>query len=452
DDHDRSGRYTTRDFGMNYLSSVDENGIIFTNGDNDTFPLWYAQEVEGYRTDVRVVNLSYLTTDWYANQMRVATDGADGIPMMATPADYAYDRLQYSFIVPNDSDRVEVATALEDLYRNPRAMEMGQRVMRYPRMYIPVDPQTAVKAGVVNPDEAAAVGEAIEIDLANDPMNAAQGVTLSQALSLDMINTSVKNGWNRPLYVAMTVPDEYYLSMSPYMRNTGLAYQFTPLRNPEPGEAGQRTWTNTDKMYRNVTEKFRWGGLDKAGAENIYLDETVRRMVTTHRSALADLASALYFEGYDALNPADSAAVTQQAKAFAADRFAKAADILGLIDTKLPTSVAPYSIQIGEQIARLSLMTGLQLNDKKLQDKGMQILEDEIMRYGKYLPYFRELRRSLPGWGYTGLSAADRYVPLYLYTLLEDYMTYGGNVDALSKKLSAAGIDINDLDDYLPRQ
>ena len=451
DDHDRSGRYTTRDFGMNYLSSVDQNGIIFTNGDNDTFPLWYAQEVEGFRPDVRVVNLSYLTTDWYANQMRVATEGAPGIDMMATPADYAFDRLQYSFIAPADSSqRVQVSTALEDLYRNPAAMEMGQRVLRYPRMYIPVNAAEAVKAGVIGEREAAAVGDAIEIDLANDPYNGGAGVTLSQALSLDMLNTSVKNGWNRPVYVAMTVPDEYYLSMSPYMRNTGLAYQFTPLRNPEPGQAGQRTWTDTDKMYRNVTEKFRWGGV--ADTKDIYLDETVRRMVTTHRSAVADLATALYFEGYDALNPADSTSVSDADRKFAADRFAKAETVLKLVDEKLPASVVPYSIQIGEQIARLYLMLGLQTENRELQQRGMQILESEILRYGKYLPYFRELRRTLPGWGYSGLSATDRYVPVYLYTLIEDYMTYGGDTDNLTKKLSAAGININDLEEYLPQQ
>ena len=91
DDHDRSGRYTTRDFGFNYLASVDKDGIIFTNGDNDTFPLWYAQEVEGFRTDVRVVNLSYLTTDWYANQMQYPTSGADAIPMTVKPQNYAYE-------------------------------------------------------------------------------------------------------------------------------------------------------------------------------------------------------------------------------------------------------------------------------------------------------------------------------------------------------------------------
>ena len=457
DDHDRSGRYTTRDFGMNYLSSVDRNGIIFTNGDNDTFPLWYAQEVEGYRTDVRVVNLSYLTTDWYANQMRIATDGAAGIPFSASPKDYAYDRLQYSFYDTPDSitDAVSVDTALDDLYHSPTALYQGSRLMRNPVMYMPANAQAAVKAGVISRRELPAAEEAITVDLLSDPFNQSSGITLSQALSLDMINTQIKNGWNRPAYFAMTVPEEYYLSLSPYMRNTGLAYQVSPLRNPEAGQAGMRTWTATDKMYKNVTEKFRWGGIDKARDGNIYLDETVRRMVTTHRSAMADLASALYLEGYDATHPADSTGakrpVTEADKAFAADRYKKAVTILDLIGEKLPTSVAPYSIQIGEQIGRTYMFLAGETGNKALNDKALAIFRDELLRYGKYLPYFNDLQRRADG-SFTGLSAADRYVPTYIYYLLQDYTDAGGDTEKLAREFSARGININDIQRYLPSE
>ncbi len=216
-DHDRSGRYTTRDFGMNYLASLDDNAIIFTNGDNDTFPLWYAQEVEGFRTDVRVVNLSYLTTDWYANQMRVATDGGAAIDVSARPADYAFDRMQYNYFDPENmkTERVNALTALEDLYHNPEATWKGARIWRYPYMFIPANPDAAAKAGVIAQSEAPAAEEAIEVSLYKDPKNPASGATLSQALSLDMIATSAKNGWNRPAYFAMTVPDEYTCRFHP---------------------------------------------------------------------------------------------------------------------------------------------------------------------------------------------------------------------------------------------
>lgn len=238
---------------MNYLSSVAPNGIIFTNGDNDTFPLWYAQEVEGYRTDVRVVNLSYLTTDWYANQMRVATDGAAGLKFSANPADYAYDRLQFSYYDPENmvTDTVNVFTSLDDLYHNPDATWKGARVMRMPYMYIPSNAGAAAKAGVISERELPAAEETIDVALYRDPKNPVGGATLSQALSLDMIATQAKEGWNRPAYFAMTVPDEYYLSLSPYMRNTGLAYQVSPLLNPD---GSRETWIDTDKMYANITE------------------------------------------------------------------------------------------------------------------------------------------------------------------------------------------------------
>ena len=452
DDHDRSGRYTTRDFGMNYLASLDDNAIIFTNGDNDTFPLWYAQEVEGFRTDVRVVNLSYLTTNWYANQMRVATDGGAAIDVSARPADYAFDRMQYNYFDPENmkTERVNALTALEDLYHNPEATWKGARIWRYPYMFIPANPDAAAKAGVIAQSEAPAAEEAIEVSLYKDPKNPASGATLSQALSLDMIATSAKNGWNRPAYFAMTVPDEYYLSLSPYLRNTGLAYQVTPLRNPDGENA---TWTDTDKMYRNVTEKFRWGGLDQLGENgDIYLDETVRRMVTTHRSAMVDLAYALLVEGYNAAHPVTDSitGVTHEADTvYAADRYGKAARVLDLIEEKLPAKHSPYSIQIGYQIADVYLRLAAETGDKKLHEKGMKILEDELLRYGAYIPYFMELRRSLPASGFQALSPADRYVPTYVYIMLQTFADEGGDTDALSKKMHERNINIADLEYFI---
>lgn len=469
DDHDRSGRYTTRDFGMNYLSSIAPNGIIFTNGDNDTFPLWYAQEVEGYRTDVRVVNLSYLTTDWYANQMRTATDGAAGIPTFAKPADYAYKRMQFCYFDSENQDStfVDVFTSLDDLYHNPKAMFRGSRVMRYPNIAIPSNLDAAVKAGVISAKEAPAAEEFIGLTLADDPKNPVGGITLSQALSLDMIATQAKNGWNRPAYFAMTVPDEYYLSLSPYLRNTGLSYQVSPIVNPE---GTNEPWIDTDKMYDNITTKFRWGGLDKLGKDGkIYLDETVRRMVTTHRSSMADLAMSLYREG------AAANLAYPDSTAYAADRYRKAIDILNLIEEKLPTRVSPYSIQIGYQIADTYLLlataiTSLQekasqagaddgakagagvqgLPDPKLlHDKGMQIVANEIARYGAYLPYFKELQRALPGSGFPGLSSADRYVPTYLFLLMQLYIEEGGDIEALQANLLKRGIDLNEVQLYL---
>lgn len=468
DDHDRSGRYTTRDYGMNYLSSLDDNAVIFTNGDNDTFPLWYAQEVEGYRTDVRVVNLSYLTTDWYANQMRIPSYEAKGIPTLAEPEVYAYDRLQYNAFDPDDihRDTVDVYASLSDLYRSPAETGDVTRVMRYPVMSIPSNIDAAVKAGVISESEAQSADPAMIVDFLNDPATPnAKGVTLSQVLSLDMLATSARNGWDRPVYVAMTVPEEYYLSLSDNMRNTGLAYQFTPLK--QNGD-GYNMAIDTDKMYRNVTERFRWGGLDEVPDDGtVYLDETVRRMVTTHRSALYDLASALYNEGVEAMYGSGEEQPSDESVAFAADRFAKSVEILDIIDRKLPVRLSPYSIQMGERIGSLYAALGEITGNSELTDKGLDVLRGEILRYALYVPYYSSLiadeqqraddqyQRAIRDGknvkpmritvDHLRLSRSDKYVPVYLYTLLKAYSEDGGDIPALEEQLSHAGVDINQL-------
>jgi hypothetical protein len=261
-----------------------------------------------------------------------------------------------------------------------------------------------------------------------------------------MIATQAKEGWTRPAYFAMTVPDDYYVSLSPYMRNTGLAYQVSPILNPE---GSSETWIDTDKMYANVTEKFRWGGLDKLGKNgDVYLDETVRRMVTTHRSSMAELAMSLYNEGIEAQ---DSTGGKKPDMAYANDRFTKSAKILDMIEEKLPVRVCPYSIQIGSQIAETYLRLADVTGNKEYAKKGLKITHNEIVRYAKYLPYFSSLRKTLPYSGFSGLSPVDRYVPTYLYSLLQLYSEYDGDLTKLSEELAAKGIDINDLEAYLPR-
>lgn len=432
DDHDRSGRYTTRDFGMNYLSSVDPNGIIFTNGDNDTFPLWYIQEVEGYRPDVRVVNLSYLTTDWYANQLRHPYYESQAVDMLATPQDYAYDRLQYSRIA-DDADRrgeADALTALRSLY-SAAAKADGFPTMQYRNVYIPSDVDSALAAGLINPGEQAAADPYIATSLPGG------GLYLSGALALDIIATSAQNGWNRPVYFAMTVPNSYYLGMDNNLRNTGLAYQVTPINTPSNG---YEMAVNTDKMYRNVTERFRWGGLDTLGTDgDIYLDETVRRMVTTHRSSLTDLAIALVREGSEALALADTASLQVDPHEYALDRFNKALEILDLMMEKLPVKHSPLGLQIGEQIGQLYILLGDNLDNPEAHQKGLDILYGEIMRYAPYTPYLNEMRRRGL---YNAVSRTDRYAPQYLVQLIETYYAGGGDVEALQAELEGRGVDI----------
>lgn len=444
DDHDRSGRYTARDFGMNYLSSLAPNAIIFTNGDNDTFPLWYAQEVEGYRPDVRVVNLSYLTTDWYANQMKMPTDSAAGIDMLAPSGAYAYDKMQFNYY---DSDSlalpVNALSSLANLYNNGRGSD-GLSYWKNTKMFIPVDLDQAVNAGLISEREKSAAEESIYIDLENDPVNpGSRGGYLSQVLSLDMLATSAKNGWNRPVYFAMTVPEDYYLSLSPYMRNTGLAYQVSPILNPDG-----ITSVNTDVMYDNVMNKFRWGNLadSYAKGKKVYLDETVSRMVVTHRSAMLDLAMSLYNEGVDAIygGGADSVAtVSDKRLEFGKDRYQKALDVINKLEEKLPVEISPYGIQLGQQLATLYIKLGTEMEKPELKEKGLDVLRSEIFRYAEYDRYLNSLKRE--PYRYNSLSRTDRYTPRYLVLLIQDYYTNGGDIDKLSADLTAAGFDVSQI-------
>ena len=443
DDHDRSGRYTTRDFGNNYLQSLDENAIIFTNGDNDTFPLWYAQEVEGTRTDVKVVNLSYLTTDWYVDQVRRPSYEAPGIDMQAKPTDYAYDRLQYAYFLDNDTTPVDALASLRQIY-SPEARQnsWGLPIVKHPNMYVPVDTAALVAAGRITSQEALAADDVIPVNLLSDPHAPGErGMTLSKTIALDMIATSAANGWNRPVYFAMTVPERYYMSLSPYLRNNGLAYEVGPVRNSsdDPG-------VNTDKMYRNVTERWAWGGLDKLkDSDDIYLDETVRRMVTTHRTAMLDLVTALINEGIQAERTFDrdsamlNALQSGELKRITTDSYQRARTVLDLMREKLPVEVMPYAVQVGKQAGDLYLNLGELTGNKADTEKGLQIIRDEIMRYADNLVYYQ----SLSPWQYSTLPYSDRYVDQrYFLDLIQSYLYGGGDVETLEKEITAKGVDL----------
>ena len=435
DDHDRSGRYTARDFGFNYLNSLDDNAIIFTNGDNDTFPLWYAQEVEGVRTDVRVVNLSYLTTDWYVNQMKHPTYDAAAIDMLAKPADYAYDRLQFNYFFDPDTTKVNALKSLEQIYdAKSDKNSYGLPMMKYPNMYVPVDRDAMVKAGRITEAEAKIADDIIDFDMMQDASTARDGgMSLSKLISLDMIATSAANGWNRPIYFASTVPTEYYLGLSPYLRSTGMAFEVSPIR-----DANGMTSVNTDKMYRNVTERFRWGGIEAVNdGKEIYLDETVRRMVTSTRSSLYDLAHALIVEGLEATDSITDAN-KQQAEAFATDRYKKAVTILDLMMTKLPTKAQPFGIQLGQQVAELYATLAELTGDKALTDKALSILRNELDQYTQNVVYYQ----SLKPWQYMTLPATDRWIDQHYYLkLLQAYSDFGGDAEAYMQQAADKGVN-----------
>lgn len=282
DDHDRSGRYVCRDFGANYLESCEPNAVIFTNGDNDTFPLWYAQEVEGIRTDVRVCNTSYLQTDWYIDQMKKQAYESAPLPISWDRSEYIQGTRDAAYIIPMTDKPIDLNTGLNFVRSNdPKFKKIpgfNQELDYIPSetLVYKVDSATVLAKGLA--DSSSVLNE-MAIDLKGKTALGKQ-----ELMILDMLQT---NNWERPLYYAITVNPDQFVGLDGYFEQTGLAYQIVP-KQADKG-------TNTEKMYDNVMNKFKWGGVDKPG---VYLDENVMRMCTSYRGALFNkLAEDLLKEG-----------------------------------------------------------------------------------------------------------------------------------------------------------
>jgi hypothetical protein len=287
DDHDRSGRTVARDFGANYLESCDPNAIIFTNGDNDTFPLWYVQEVEGVRTDVRVCNTSYLQTDWYIDQMKRDVYDSPALPITWTRDSYIQGTRDHMFIF-NRLKQVDLGVALDfvrsDDPKHKRLPGISQSLDYIPSKVVvfKVDSAAVIANNVISPIDMDRLLPEMTIDLSSRDGIGKEALTI-----LDILHT---NNWKRPLYYAITVDPNQFVNLDPYFQKTGMAYRIVPLNVRE----GARS-IDTEKMYHNVMNKFRWGGIDRPG---VYLDETVMRMCKSYRVAIfGELASALIAEG-----------------------------------------------------------------------------------------------------------------------------------------------------------
>ncbi len=276
DDHDRSGRYSCRDFGANYLKSCETNGVIFSNGDNDTFPLWYNQEVEGVGTDLRVCNLSYLQTDWYISQMKRPYYQSEALPISWEPKDFMPGKNEVVWVDNKLSTPLDVQNAFAFVRSdNPRTKRDGENYIPSSQLYIPVKTEDIVGTEWENQP----VEEQINI-------NVGRRLTRSQMMVIEMLST---NQWKRPFYFAVTVGNDYYLGLEKYFELTGLAYQVTPIASPD-----NQPRVNTEKMYDNMMHQFKYGNMDQP---DIYIDENLMRMCRTHRMMFAQLAEALIKEG-----------------------------------------------------------------------------------------------------------------------------------------------------------
>ena len=299
DDHDRSGRYTCRDFGQNYLMSMQDKGnpIIFTNGDNDTFPLWYNQEVEGTRTDARVCNLSYLQTDWYIDQMCRQAYNSPSVPITWPRLDYCSGINEYIEVVPElkqqilDFYKTNPKEAKATLGDNPfevknilkhwvRDGKDDMHVIPTDTLYLTIDKEAVRKSGMMMASDS--IPDKMVISL--------KGKNALYKKDLMMLEMISQCNWTRPVYVAITVGDENYMNLGDNFIQEGLANRITPFTTNAPGMKN----FDTERVYNNLMTRFKFGGLDKKG---LYLDETVMRMCYTHRRLFAQLALNLIQEG-----------------------------------------------------------------------------------------------------------------------------------------------------------
>lgn len=288
-DHDRSGRYTARDFAFNYLQSCEPNAILFTNGDNDTFPLWYAQEVEGVRTDVRVVNLSLLNTDWYINQMQRQVYNSEPVPFSLSEAEYRQGTRDVVFLDDSKNQAeifVDVDNIMEYIHNDNdlRKTRGGDKISVLPTktFAVSVDKEKILRNGIVDLADSAKIVDEVKWKIDR------RYLLKNNLMQLDLLAT---NDWERPIYFAVTTGPDSYINLQDYFQLTGLAYHLTPIKALENSSPNTYGTVDTETMYDNVMNKFKWGGMP---SENqIYMDENNIRMTNNIRLQFANLADEL---------------------------------------------------------------------------------------------------------------------------------------------------------------
>jgi hypothetical protein len=349
DDHDRSGRYTALESAKNYLNSCAPNAIVFTNGDNDTFPLWYAQEVEGIRTDVRVCNLSLLNTDWYIDQMVRKAYNSEAVPFSLPAELYRNGSHDVTYLLEqeNITEFVEVRALFDIIKKDDKKLQIntGRGMADYfptKKFRVSVDPAQAVATGTVRPDQAALVTD-LEWRYSGNV------ITKNFLMMLDLI---AHNNWERPIYIVSTTGRETYIGLDNYLQLEGFAYRLVPIRQ----EVVQNRigGVNTEAMYDNLMNRFVFT-VNKPG---MLISDDVSRMTITMRNNYAMLAEALVAE----------------------NKMDRAVEVCDRIQQLVPDRVVPYNY-FNLTIADSYLKAGEDV-------KGNEILQRMTAIQSEQLEYF----------------------------------------------------------------
>lgn len=340
DDHDRSERYFATDMAHNILASCAPNAILFTNGDNDTFPLWYAQEVEGFRTDVRVIVLTFLNTDWYIDQMKRPAYQSAPLPISLPKEQYQLNTNSYLPYVaqPQVAAGMDVAQFISLVKQNHPALQVqaqdGRMFLSYPtkKFFLPVNKAAVLQSNIV---------PANRRELVVDQMNweiPQKGMEKKQLVIFDILTT---NNWQRPVYFSSTLNQNDYMYFKPYLQNEGMAYRLLPVKELQPGPEPA---VAKEIMYRNLMQQFQWRHLQDA---SIYYDDTYQTiLVPNYRQQFYVLADAF----------------------FRAGDLVKARAIINRCLTVMPDKALPYDYQT-VPLAELLAKTGDQKQSNAIRDK-----------------------------------------------------------------------------------
>lgn len=360
DDHDRSGRYTCRDFGANYLNTCAPNAVIFTNGDNDTFPLWYNQEVEGVRRDVRVCNLSYFQTDWYIDQMKSKAYESAPLPISFEHDSYVQGKRDIVYLMedPRLKGAVELKQALEFVKDdNPRTkLEQAEGAAYIPskKLFMVIDKEAVKRYKAVPEKDYDKIADTLTIDFGNRHY-----ITKDELMVLDMI---AHNNWERPLYFAITVGRDKYINLQDYFQLEGFAYRLVPIKTAASDGGLNVGCVDSKAMYDNVMNKFKWGNMN---SPKVYIDENNSRMMMNIRNTFNRLAEQLNTEG----------------------QTEKAIQVLDEGVDLIPHKVVPYNY--------FSMLMAETYFKAGSPEKGKAIINTIMTDYKEQLDYFFKLNRPM---------------------------------------------------------
>ena len=393
DDHDRSGRYTAYSMAVNYLNSCDKNAILFTIGDNDTFPLWYAQEIEGIRTDVRIVNTSLLSTDWYIDQMKRQAYESEPIPSSLTHDKYRHGTRDYIIKEAITNDTIDVDVFLDFITQDEKEYKYGEILKRQgydisglrsqdlnanflptENIKIPVNIENVLKYNIVNKDKSDLIENEIIINIKS------QALYKNRLIMLDII---AQNEWRRPIYfTGGAFGDEDYIWMKDYLQLDGMCYKLIPIKTQvdesNPYEMGM---VDSQKML-SIVKNWEWGSKD---SNEIYLDVESRKNSITYRGNISRLIDQLILE----------------------NKIDEAENILDICMEKMPVNEYGYYT-----LLEPFLNAYYRINKA---EKARKIFDDIAVKYQESLFYFSTVSNSNKN-----KYAEDIYIDIERYRSLVD--------------------------------